>query len=122
LAGSGAESLQGYGDFLLKDGQGLARLTVAKVEAHHIAKLPRVESIPYLDLPHLDSVNNGPTPKNIPDELEPEQVGLALFDPMGINKLSKALSIGNNKATRVKQFADGIRQWALENGYNCLSS
>ena len=120
IAGSGAESLQGYGDFLLKDGQGLARLTVAKVEARHIARLPRKESIQELDLPDENLVSNGPPPTRQPDPIEPEQVALALFQPMGINKLAGRLSIGSTKAKRVKLFADGIRQWATGNGYRCL--
>lgn len=44
VPGSGAEALQGYGDFLLKDFDDLSRLTVAKIEPHHIEALPRGET------------------------------------------------------------------------------
>lgn len=115
IAGSGAESLQGYGDFLLKDFNGLSRLTMAKIEESHVAKLDRIETIPTLNLPEDDTVNQGSLPANLPESLEPEQVAVALFRPMGINRLSKKLSIGNTKAKRVKMFADGIRNWAKNN-------
>lgn len=117
IAGTGAESLQGYGDFLLKDFDGLSRLTMAKIEKNHVAKLLRVETVPTLDLPEDDTINNGPPAITQPEPLTPEQVAVSLFNnPMGINKLAKKLSIGNTKAARVKKFADGIRQWAKDNG------
>ncbi len=118
IAGSGAESLQGYGDFLLKDFDGLSRLTMAKIEESHVEKLERIETVSTLDLPEDDTVNNGPSSSNRPEPLEPEQVAVALFNPMGINKLSKVLAVGNTKATRIKKFADGIRNWAKDNGAN----
>jgi DNA segregation ATPase FtsK/SpoIIIE-like protein len=112
---SGAETLGGYGDFLLKDADNLSRLTVAHIQPKHVETLERAEIAP-LELPEVDAVNNGPNP----DPLQPEQVALALFEPTGINKLQKALGIGGQKATRVKQFADEIRAWAMANGYKCL--
>jgi DNA segregation ATPase FtsK/SpoIIIE-like protein len=118
---SGAETLGGYGDFLLKDFNGLSRLTVAHVQAKHISQLPRAEIRP-IPLPDDDTVNDGAQPTRQPDELEPEQIALALFKPMGINRLAGELSIGSTKATRVKQFADRIRQWAIEHGYNCIEA
>jgi len=117
IAGTGAESLQGYGDFLLKDFDGLSRLTMAKIEESHVEKLEHVETVPTLDLPEDDMVNNGPLPAiKQADPLEPEQVAIALFKPMGITKLTKQLGIGSGKAKRVKLFADGIRNWAKHNG------
>lgn len=129
VGGSGAEWLQGYGDFLLKNGEGLSRLTVAKIEPAHVALLPRRESIQPLELPDQDLVNNGPPPQRQPDPVEPAHVALALFEPMGINKLARELSIGSTKAKRVKEFANTIRQWAIDNApapdrpiYNFLDS
>lgn len=113
---AGAECLQGNGDFLLKNMTGLSRLTVAHIQNSHIANLPRVETVKQLELPFDDVVNNGPPAYRQPDELEPDQIALALFNPMGINRLGKELGIGSTKATRVKAFADGIRQWAIDNG------
>lgn len=113
---AGAECLQGHGDFLLKNMAGLSRLTVAHIQARHIEDLPRVEVVKQLELPFDDVVNNGPSNYRQPDELEPEQVAVALFNPMGINRLGKELGIGSTKATRVKVFADGIRQWAINSG------
>jgi hypothetical protein len=122
ITGSGAESLQGYGDFLLKDFDGLSRLTVAKIEAHHIDQLPRGET-KRLDLPEIETANNGPRPSvRQPDPLEPEQVALALFEPMGNTRLGKQLGVGSGKAKRINHFARNIRSWALANGYNCLET
>lgn len=117
---SGAETLGGYGDFLLKDFQGLSRLTVAHIEQKHIDLLTRSEVTKLLDLPNSDTVNTGPQSTRQPDELEPAQVALALFEPMPINKLQQALSIGGNKATRIRNFADAMRQWAIEHGHRCI--
>ncbi len=50
IADSGAEILGGYGDFLLKDFEGLSRLTVAHLQPKHIAALPRADIVP-LELP-----------------------------------------------------------------------
>jgi DNA segregation ATPase FtsK/SpoIIIE-like protein len=116
IADSGAETLGGYGDFLLKDFTGLSRLTVAHIQPSHIERLPHGDIIP-LDLPDSDIVNNGPSSTRQPDELEPIQVALALCEPQSINSLQKSLSVGGNKATRIKIFADGIRQWAITHGY-----
>jgi hypothetical protein len=111
IVGSGAESLQGYGDFLLKDFNGLSRLTIAHIQPKHVAKLERVDNVPMLDLPEDDTVNNGPPVTRQPERLEPEHVAVALFKPMSINKLQSELGIGGKKATRAKRFADGIREW-----------
>ncbi|MCQ3971914.1 MAG: hypothetical protein DPW09_00545 [Anaerolineae bacterium] len=116
VADSGAESLGGYGDFLLKDFQGLSRLTVAHLQEKHVIELPRSE-VKRLDLPDSDLVNDGPKFTREPEPIEPEQVALALYKPMGINKLASELSIGSTKAKRVKEFADKIRVWAVEHGY-----
>lgn len=118
IAGSGAESLQGYGDFLLKDGDGLSRLAVTLIEPRHIEALPRVESVEPLQLPDDNEVDNGaPRQASTPDPLEPDQVALALFRPMGINRLAKELSVGNTKAGRIREFAQGITDWATSKGY-----
>jgi hypothetical protein len=114
--------LQGYGDFLLKDFAGLSRLTVAKIEAHHLSLLPRSETR-RLILPSLEAAGqNLNPPVRQPDPLEPEQIALALFEPMGNTRLGRQLGIGSGKAGRINQFADRIRQWALTNGHNCLES
>lgn len=117
LADSGAETLGGYGDFLLKDFHGLARLTVAHLLEKHVSELARGE-VTRLDLPELDTVNDGP--RNVPIPPEPEEIALALFEPMGINKLGRRLNTGNNRATRIKEYADRIRVWAIANGHRCL--
>jgi DNA segregation ATPase FtsK/SpoIIIE, S-DNA-T family len=117
---SGAETLGGFGDFLLKDDAGLSRLTVAHLQPKHVELLEH-GPVPMLDLPDTPDIYTGPPPGRQPDDLEPAQVGLALFEPkLSINHLQRALAIGGNKATRVKRYADEIRKWAIEHGYRCI--
>lgn len=116
IADSGAETLQGYGDFLLRDYNGLARFTVAHIQPKHIERLEKVVDVPRLELPESDTVYNGPKPTKQAEPLDPEHVAVALFNPMSINALQKELGIGGAKATRVKNFADNVRQWAIDNG------
>lgn len=120
VADSGAESLQGYGDFLLKDFSGLSRLTIAHLQEKHVSELPRIDSVPILDLPDLDIVNGGAKPGRQPDEPTIEQQGFAFFNPMAINKLQKELRIGGTKASRLHKWAGDLREWARKNGYSCL--
>lgn len=119
MADSGAETLQGYGDFLLKDFHGLSRLTVAHLQERHVSELPRAEIAP-LDLPHLDDVNNGPRPGRPADDFTGDQIGFALFKNPSINAPQKELSIGGSKATRLRELAEQVRGWAKDNGYRCL--
>jgi len=123
LAGTGAESLQGYGDFLLKDFGGLSRLTVAKIEERHIEKLPRAEAN-RLDLPTSDITHNGPLSRanhNQPDCLKPEEIAPVLFQwgaqPTGINKIQTlAGGVGSKKARRIQRFVKEIIRLAQNNG------
>ena len=111
LPGTGAETLQGYGDFLLRDFNGISRLTVARVENHHIADLPRSE-VKRLTLPTAEVVHNGPRIKlaaNQPDCLTAQEIGPVLFQwgdrPTGINKIqSQAGGVGSKKARRIQRF------------------
>lgn len=120
IADSGAEMLQGYGDFLLRDMAGLSRLTVAHLQEKHVSQLPRAE-VARLDLPELDDVNNGPKAGRPADDFTGEQIGLALFEPkLAINQLQERFNIGGSKATRLRKLAESIRQWAKDNGYSCL--
>jgi DNA segregation ATPase FtsK/SpoIIIE-like protein len=120
LPDTGAESLQGYGDFLLRDFHGLARLTVAKLESTHVEQSARAD-VGRLDLPEPDEVYQEPRPRNQPDPYQAEEVALALFHPeLGINKLAERLGIGNTKATRTRRFAEAIHAWGLAQGFTQL--
>lgn len=130
LADTGAERLQGYGDFLLKDFEGLSRLTVAHVQAHHIKALPRSEARRLLlDDEPMPAQAPEPTshPAHQPDPLDPRMVAVELFDgPMGIQKLRQVIqehdygSPGVKKVRRVKEFAAAIREWAAEHDKWCI--
>ena len=122
ISGTGAETLQGYGDFLLKDFDGLSRLTVAKIEQRHIDQLARAETS-RLDLPEETGHITGPHPSiRKPDPLTPEQVAVALFEPMGNTRLGRRLGVGSGKAKRINHFAQRIRHWAQAHGHNCLEA
>lgn len=125
IAGTGAETLQGYGDFLLKDFDGLARLTVAKIEERHIEKLPRGE-VRRLELPvSEETYREPPRPQRRPDPIEPEHVAVALFDPEAstYTRLGRKLGVGTTKARRVWDFAKAVMGYANKHGYNtdCLT-
>lgn len=122
IKNSGAERLAGYGDFLIRRDD-LARITVPLVEEQSIQALHRGHanhiSLPEVDYtePQVPSSSRRP-----PDEWKPEELGLAIFKPMAINRLQTELGIGGGKATRLKALADAVRTWALGNGYSCLES
>jgi hypothetical protein len=52
-----------------------------------------------------------------PDDLEPDQVAVALASGRGITWLAQELGIGSTKAGRVKQFADRMREKIEALGY-----
>lgn len=118
IPGSGAESLQGYGDFLLKDFDGLSRLTVAKIEPAHIGQLERGE-VGRLPLPDPDDIYSGPPPtRNEPMCVEPEHAALALVEPSGIGsfrdrvvEMGLAESFSKDRAKRTLEFAERQRSF-----------
>ncbi len=97
---------------------------MAKLEEKHVKTLSR--AFPQsLDLPLPEEVTTGvrssaKKPGRQPDPLTAEEVGLALFEPMGINKLASRLGIGSTKAQRALKFAQEIREWALAQGFRQL--
>ena len=124
---SGAEDLQGYGDFLLRDFSGLTRLTVAQIEERHVAALPRGEA-KSLDLSEVDAAASAPDlPKahyHDPDPFEPGPLAMALFEPMGINRLARTIkdrglaeTFSNDKARRYLEFAGLMWEAARQMGY-----
>jgi S-DNA-T family DNA segregation ATPase FtsK/SpoIIIE len=114
---SGAEALQGNGDFLLTVGGGdVYRLQIALVGNREFGLIPRHETTPRLDLNSLDparvaEVTSGLcTPDDVrADDLEPDHVAVALAHDRGINWLQDELSIGGNKATRLREFTQAVR-------------
>jgi S-DNA-T family DNA segregation ATPase FtsK/SpoIIIE len=120
---SGAEFLQGRGDFLLRSIGTLSRLTVAKIEPYHIEKLPRAGIMSRLDMPDDDVVNSGAPAGNTSRCVEPEHVALALTVPeIGISKLRQEIidrgleeTFSKDRAKKVKEFADRTRAWIQEN-------
>ncbi len=112
IAGSGAESLQGYGDFLLKDFNGLSRLTIAKIEPGHIEDLPRLTEPRQLDLPSLetdsDAIYSG-NPATQQKPIQPEEVAQLLVNwhdrhQLGINKIQEITGCRDKRAKRLQQW------------------
>jgi hypothetical protein len=131
IRNSGAEALQGCGDFLLKDSHGLTRLTTANCTDKHIDQLPRRVSVRRLPIANIsdDTVyGDRPTEKKArssppaPDPLKSHQVALALYNEgtpgavMGVQKLRRAVAeldggCGLKKAQRIQAFARDLIQW-----------
>lgn len=104
ISGSGAESLQGYGDFLLKDFDDLSRLTIAKIEPHHIEALPRGEAN-YLPINSevLNPVRPIAQPKAIQRKMiTPEELAIILHawgekNIIGLQKMKKLTLLSGQK-------------------------
>ncbi len=118
---SGAESLQGNGDFLLTLAGETHRLQIAKLGNREIGRLPRVERTPRLDFGDydvdrvLDVTPEGPG--RPADPLEAEHLAVALTSGRGINWLCEELNIGQAKATRVREFALAVSESLEGLGY-----
>ncbi len=115
---TGAETLQGNGDFLLTVAGEVHRLQIAMVGNRELGRLPRVETTPRLDFGDYDPVRVlDVTPKVKADPIEPEHVAVALATGRGITWLVKELGIGSNKARRVKDFAQTVHAKLQELDY-----
>jgi hypothetical protein len=118
---TGAELLNGTGDFLLVEpGRDPRRVAVAHLRDDDIAALPRLAEPRFLDLSEyedLDHVQDVAKTYPRPDDLEPDQVALALASGRGITWLAQELGIGSTKAGRVKAFADRMREKIEALGY-----
>jgi S-DNA-T family DNA segregation ATPase FtsK/SpoIIIE len=118
---SGAETLQGNGDFLLVVGGETHRLQIAMIGNRELGRLPRTESTPQLDFDDYDPVRVlEVTDKPKADGLEPDHVAVALASGRGITWLTSELSIGSAKARRVREFAQQVQSKLLELGYTII--
>jgi S-DNA-T family DNA segregation ATPase FtsK/SpoIIIE len=127
---SGAEALQGNGDFLATVAGETHRLQVAMLGNRELGKLERadIQRIDFggydvdrvLDvIPQGNGDGNGSDgPGRPPDPLEPDHVAVALASGRGINWLKDELSIGQAKATRVREFAKAVLGKLEELGHN----
>ncbi|MCG3207340.1 MAG: hypothetical protein FOGNACKC_00940 [Anaerolineae bacterium] len=125
LGDSGGELLAGKGDFLMRDQNGLSRLTVARASEQNISRLPRLDTPNRLDL--SDVALTQPVPANrLPDEFTTAEQAFALFTPgrrqavVSVDQLRTEFSMGSGKAQRLKKWVEEIREWAEANGYNSL--
>ena len=107
---TGAELLTGPGDQLLVSPGGVKRITTALVTEADMAGLPRSETVPYLDLDQYDDIDQVVKQARPKAPILPHQVAQALVFKGGINKLAGELRVGNDRATRIKKFADDLRE------------
>jgi len=120
---SGAESLQGNGDFLLTVAGQVHRLQIAIIGNRELGRLPRVETTPHLDFGDYDPVRVlDVTGRPKAYDLEPDHLAIALATNRGINWLQSALGIGGRKATRVRRFAQAMQAKLDEMGYSVIPS
>ena len=119
---SGAELLTGPGDQLLIQPGGIKRITAALVTENDTARLPRTETIGSLDLDEYDDVDHVCDQADVRGAapMEPAHVALALAFRRGITWLASELSIGSQRARRVKEFADALTLALDDLGYTII--
>jgi S-DNA-T family DNA segregation ATPase FtsK/SpoIIIE len=129
---SGAEALQGNGDFLLTLAGDTHRLQIAQIRNRELGKLDRTDHTPRInfgdyDPSHVLDVTDGGDGADDdghdgrgrpPDPMDPKHVAVALASGRGINWLQERLSVGQDKATRVREFALAVREKLHELGYS----
>ena len=118
---SGAEMLQGNGDFIVTVAGVSHRLQVAMLTNREIGRLPRVEITPRLDFGDYDPARVlDVVDKPGPDPVEPDQVAVALASGKGITWLANELGVGSSKARRVREFAQLVADKLAELGYTII--
>jgi S-DNA-T family DNA segregation ATPase FtsK/SpoIIIE len=120
---SGAQTLQGNGDFLVTVAGECHRVQIARVGNREFGQLPRAEgeATPHLDFAGLDLDHVlDLTARPQADTLEPEQVALALASGKGITWLANELGIGSAKARRVRDFAEAVSKGLTQLGYTII--
>jgi DNA segregation ATPase FtsK/SpoIIIE-like protein len=118
---SGAETLQGNGDFLLTVAGEVHRLQIALLQNRDLGQLPRTEATPRLDFGDCDPVRvlemtERPTQK--PIEGDYAAVAYALATDCGVRTLRKQFGpMGTDRARRVRDFARTLRAKLADLGY-----
>lgn len=121
VKGTGAENLQGNGDFLLTVAGLSHRLQIALVGNREIGRLPRVENTPRLDFGDFDparvlAVVDAPREKPIEDD--PEAVAYALATGCGVPTIRERYGpMGTKRAQRIRDFARAMRAVFPKLGY-----
>lgn len=112
---SGAECLQGNGDFLITAGGQSHRVQMAMVSDRELYQLRRTEVVPRLELDgyNIDRVLSVAKA----DPLEPQHVAVAMVNDRGIKWLRGNLHVGQAKATRIRQFAQSLMKCLRNEGY-----
>lgn len=121
VKGTGAETLQGNGDFLLTVAGESHRLQIALVGNREFGRLPRVESTPRLDFGDFDParvLGVVEAPRGKPIEDEPEAVAYALATNCGVPTIRDQYGpMGTKRAQRIRDFARALRRVLPGLGY-----
>ena len=124
VKGTGAESLQGNGDFLVTVAGQSHRVQIAMLRGRDIGRLPRVEETPRLDFGDYDPVrvlDVVEKPKAKPVDDDPEAVAYALATGCGIPTLRERYGpMGTKRATRIRDFARSLRSALADLGFTYL--
>jgi len=116
VKGSGAERLQGQGDFLVTVAGESHRVQIARVDDRELGRLPRVETTPRLDFGGFDldrvlEVTDGPAGRATPLEDDPEALAYALATGCGVPTLRQHYGpMGAKRAGRIRDLAQAVRQ------------
>lgn len=119
---SGAQTLQGNGDFLVTVAGAIHRVQVALVGNRELGLMPRVDQTPTLDFGELDPARvldvTAPAERAKPIEDDVEAVAYALATDCGIPTLRERYGpMGAKRATRIRDFARAMRGALERLGY-----
>jgi S-DNA-T family DNA segregation ATPase FtsK/SpoIIIE len=123
---SGAEALQGNGDFLVTVAGECHRVQIARVGNREFGQLPRAEGeatprldFAGLDLDHVLDLTARPAERAIPIEDEPEALAYALATGCGVKTLrARYRPMGTGRARRIRDLAAAVRQAWQAQGYS----
>jgi S-DNA-T family DNA segregation ATPase FtsK/SpoIIIE len=112
---SGAEKLNGKGDFLITVAGSTHRVQVANIGNREIGRLQRTLEPRTIDFGDYDPeriahlLDLPPDPKQAA-MLDPQHVAVALVHGRGVGWLKKTLHVGQKKAQDIRDFAADLRQ------------
>lgn len=117
---SGAEALAGYGDFLMRDSEGLKRLLTPLVNPSHMNVLKRGESRNLINLSRQATIADPKVlwPRSTKHEsmspFAPQELAISLYSGYGINKLRSELNTSTLRAREIRNLAQEVREYGKQ--------
>jgi S-DNA-T family DNA segregation ATPase FtsK/SpoIIIE len=119
IKGSGAEMLQGNGDFLMTVAGEVHRLQIAMLGNRELGKLPRTETTKRIDFQAYDPVRVLEVTETPKADLDHDAVAYALATDCGTPTLRRQYGpMGTKRAMRIRDFAQAVRASLAELGYS----